>query len=120
MPTFGSEGTHAGEFIISEANGSRSRESGTLTSGENLVAGAVLGIVANKYVEYDNAASSGAETAVAILFDAVDATDDDADCVVLVRDAEVNASELIYEATQDQASIDASIVDLLTVGIVGR
>lgn len=37
------EGKHAGEFILSEANGDRSRENITVLSGENLKAGHVLG-----------------------------------------------------------------------------
>lgn len=37
------ETSHAGGFILSEANGNRSRENGKLNSGQNLVAGAVIG-----------------------------------------------------------------------------
>lgn len=37
------ETSHAGGFILSEANGDMSRESGTLNSGQNLAAGTVLG-----------------------------------------------------------------------------
>lgn len=37
------EGTHAGEFIVSEANGNRSRDKITVLSGQNLKAGAVIG-----------------------------------------------------------------------------
>lgn len=44
MTTF-TEGTHAGEFIVSEANGNRSREKVTVLSGQVLKAGAVLGAV---------------------------------------------------------------------------
>ena len=39
------EAAHAGEFIVSEANGSRSREAIIVLSGENLVAGSVVGKV---------------------------------------------------------------------------
>ena len=39
------EGKHPGEFIASEANGSLSRETVTILSGENVVAGEVLGKV---------------------------------------------------------------------------
>lgn len=37
------ETTHAGGFILSEANGNRSRENGVLNAGQHLTAGAVLG-----------------------------------------------------------------------------
>lgn len=46
MTTY-SEDFHAGEFIASEAPGTRSRETGTLLSGQNCKAGAVLGKVTN-------------------------------------------------------------------------
>lgn len=36
---------HAGGFIISEANGNRSRDNATLLSGQNLKAGAVVGLI---------------------------------------------------------------------------
>jgi len=42
MPTL-NETTHAGGFILSEANGNRSRENGVLNSGQDLAAGTVLG-----------------------------------------------------------------------------
>lgn len=37
------ETLHAAGFILSEANGNRARDNGTLITGQNLVAGAVLG-----------------------------------------------------------------------------
>lgn len=42
MTTF-TEGRHAGEFIVAEATGTRSREIGTLITGQDLEAGTVLG-----------------------------------------------------------------------------
>lgn len=120
MPLFGTEGTHAGEFIVSESNGSRSRETVVVTSGQNLVAGAIVATVAGKLVEYDNADDAGAEIATGILFDAVDASLADADGVAIVRDGEYNLSEVIWEAGQNQAAQDAAVVDLLALGLVAR
>lgn len=120
MGVFQSEGTHAGEFIVREANGDRSREKIVVTSGQVLVAGAVIATVAGKQVEYDNAGASGAEIATGILFDASDATGADADAVGIVRDCTVNLSELVWEAGQDQASIDAGVADLKALGIICR
>ncbi len=49
------EGAHAGEFILSEANGQRSRENGTLLSGLNLAAGTPLMLNGDdKLVELDS------------------------------------------------------------------
>jgi hypothetical protein len=43
--TVKTEGQHAGEFLVSEANGTRSRAAITVLSGENLKAGHVVGEV---------------------------------------------------------------------------
>jgi len=43
MPTFQTEGVHAGEHLVSEANGWRSREAATIASGADLSAATVLG-----------------------------------------------------------------------------
>lgn len=115
------EGRFAGECIVSEASGTRSREHVTILSGQDLPANAVLGKVtaSGKYVAYDNAASDGSETVAGILYDAVDASDGDVGGVALIRDAEVKASGLDWN-TQNQAGIDAGIVDLLSLGVVVR
>lgn len=42
------EGPHAGEFIVSEANGTLSRETATLASGEKVADGTVLELAASK------------------------------------------------------------------------
>lgn len=49
------------------------------------------------YAEYDPAATNGAQTAVAVLYDGVDATSAAKDCVIVARDAEVNQHELIWK-----------------------
>lgn len=116
------EGKHAGEFIVSEANGTRSRGVVTVVSGQNLVAGAVVGKItaSGKYKEYDNGASDGSEVAAAILFDNVDATSGDKSGVVLVRDCEVNAAELTWKSGQSGADITAGKADLAALGIIAR
>lgn len=206
MPTL-TETTHAGGFILSLANGNRAFDNATLASGNNLAAGAVLGLIAaaleassatksggntgngtfvldpttpvlsgakagvytlrctaaatnggtfrledpdgdfisevtitggaggtaavneqikgtltdggtdfavgdgfditvaadtdatdiGQYAEYDPAATNGAQTAVAVLYDGVDATSAAKDCVIVARDAEVNQHELIWK-----------------------
>ena len=92
------EGRYAGEFIVSEGNGTISRESITVLSGETLEADAVLGRVtaSDKYKAFDPAASDGSQVAVGILYDAVDASAADTDGVAIVRLAEVNATELVW------------------------
>lgn len=214
--TIVTEGRHAAEFLISEANGTRSRETVTLITGENLIAGAVLGQItkagtasaeafagntgngamgaivvgagakvgdykltivepgsnvgtfvvedpdgnvvgtgvvatefdqggltftladggtdfaagdgftitvaegSGKYKEYDPTNTDGSETAVAILYRAVDATDADKDALVIARDAEVDADDLAWftGATTNQKAAGAA--ELALKGIIVR
>jgi hypothetical protein len=90
------EGTHAGEFIVTEANGHMSREKITVVSGQDLAAGAVLGKItaSGKYTAVAPAASDGSESAAGILYEAVDASGGDESGVAILRDAEVNNEEL--------------------------
>ena len=117
------EGTYAGESIMSESNGTRSRETVTVLSGQNLSAGAVLGKVtaSGKYVAYTVGASDGSQNAVAILFDAVDATSGDKEGVILARDMEANKLGLVWGGTvTTQGHKDTAYASLATVGIIAR
>ncbi|WP_339799658.1 head decoration protein [uncultured Marinobacter sp.] len=108
------ETVRAGEFLVSEANGSRSRESVTLTGGPYLP-GQVLGVVtaSGKYTAYASGASNGTETAVAVLYGPADGSAADVSAVVIARDAEVS------EALLTGADADA-ITDLAAAGIIPR
>lgn len=122
MTTF-TEVAHAAGFIISEANGQRSRQNVTLASGQVVKAGQVLGIITSggKYSAYSNQNSDGTEVAKAISINAVDATAGDTTIAVIARDAEVNADELTYEAGSDSPTDDAAaVVDLASVHIIVR
>jgi len=116
------EGTHAGEFIVSEANGNRSREAVTIVSGQNLVAGAVVGRItaSGKYAELDPAAVDGSEVAAGVLFDAVDASTADANGVLVARDAEVNAGELVWKTGMTDPEIATATAELVTLGVISR
>lgn len=113
------EGNHPGEFLLSEDNGTMSREKVTIASGQVLDAGAVLGKISSggKYAQYDNDANDGTETAVAILFAAVDASDGDVEATVIARGAEVKADALVWQSSDE---VTAGIADLLAVGILVR
>jgi hypothetical protein len=108
------EATRAGEFLLSEANGARSREPITLTGGA-FPAGQVLGKItaSGKYTAYDATATDGSETAAAILYEAVDASTADATGVGVVRDAEVKGALL----TDNDAAGTAALAAL---GIIVR
>ena len=113
----------AGGFIVSEANGDRSRAEVTVASSAtygDVKAGSVLGKItaSGKYGLYDNALSDGTEAAAAIAITDCDATGADAKVAVIVRDAVVNQSELSwYDKTNDET---AGAADLLALEIICR
>lgn len=118
--TIKTEGKHAGGYVVSEANGHRSRETITVKQGEVLEAGAVISLHStdNKWREYQNDETDFG--AVGILFDNVDATDGDVEAVAHVRDCEVNYNDLVWSATEDTGDRAAAITDLKAVGIIVR
>lgn len=116
------EGQRAGEHILSEANGDRSRDEATLASGNNLPAGAVLGQVTadGKYTELDPAGVDGSEVAAGVLYAPVDATSADAACVVNTRDAELSASALTWPSGITGGEQDQATAELQSAGIILR
>jgi len=117
------EGVYAGEFLISEGEGSISRDAIVIASGEGeLSAGAVLGKItaSGKYAAYDNSASDGTQVAVGVLYSGVDATDDDVKAVAITRLAEVKTSLLVYQSSQDSTAKTAAIADLKTLYVIAR
>ena len=110
------------EFLLSEANGERSREVVIITGSAAFGAGTVLGKItaSGKYTAHDEDATNGTQTAIAVLGYDVDATAADADGVVFVRDCEVSDELLVMPtgiAAQDRAD---AITSLATVGIIAR
>ena len=122
------EGARDLGFLLSEANGNRSRETVTIASGQGvLAAGTVLGQIDDSFGEYaaspNEAASAtdGAETATCILAYGVDATDASVDAAVISRDAEVKGDELTYDSSVDDATKQAAkATQLASVGIIVR
>ena len=118
------ETRHPGEFILSEANGQRSRETITLASGAGVIAaGTVLGKVtaSGKYVASAVGASDGSEAPAAINIYGADASAADVTVSAIVRDAEVNGKCLTYHADRDQpAERTAAKAALATLGVIVR
>ena len=115
--------------MVSEANGTRSRDVVTLAEGVVRNPGTVLGKVAatGKYVPVDPANGTGegetpdgSHIAVAVLFAAVDATVGDKPAVITARDAEVEAAALIWPAAITPTQKTAALGQLAAVGIVAR
>lgn len=110
------EARRTGEFILSEANGTRSREQIVIdASAGAMVAGTVVSklTATGKYVAYDDVGTDGTEAAAGILYAAVaDLTADQA-AVIIARDAEV--SEILLTGYNANAK-----ADLAALGIIVR
>lgn len=127
MGTTFTEGMHPGEYIVSEASTgstgvSRSRDTVTVASGQNLVSGAVLGTVtaSGLVAELDPAAADGTEVASGILFSAVDATSADTSGVAHVRDMEFNADEVTFKTGMTAGEISTALTQLKSLGVIAR
>lgn len=118
------EGRGAGEFLLSEANGNRSRDVVTVASGAGVIApGTVLGKLTSggKYTPSPATGSDGSQTAVAVALYGCDATSADQKVVVIARDAEVNTNLLAYASSVDDATKKAAkATQLAAVGIIVR
>lgn len=110
------EGKYTAEFLLSEGNGSISREQVVIAAAAGaMVPGTVVGKItaSGKYVAYSNAAADGSEVAAGILYRAVDDAAADQDAVIIARHAEVSEAEL--------TGLDApGKADLAALGIICR
>jgi hypothetical protein len=122
MPDVFYEGRHTAEFMVSEANGNRSREVGVLAAGEAVKAGTVLGQsdATSKYSPLNPASTAGFENATALLYDNVPASEDDRRVVLIKRDAEVKPSLLVWPDDINEADKATAMQSLDAVGIAFR
>jgi len=121
------EGRHTAEFLISEANGTRSRDQVTVTvpASTTLKPGLVLAKLSasGKYVPYDNDGSDGSEAAAGVLYhELVNAAGApaDAEATVITADAEVRSADLEWDSSVDDSEKAAGRADLLALGIKSR
>jgi hypothetical protein len=122
MPTTVPYGRGAGHFIAGESNFWRSRQHETLITGQNLVAGAVVGRItaSGKLTVLAPAASDGSQNPVGMLFDACDATAEDKRVVLMARDFEANGQTITWPAGISAPQKTAAVAALLALGIVVR
>lgn len=111
----------AGAFLISEANGTLSREV-VLVTGGSFSAGTVLGKVTatGKYTQLDPAATDGSQQAAAVLFDGVVAIDGDKKAIVIHLMAEVDGNALVWKAGITPEQKAAAVGELATNIIIVR
>lgn len=113
---------HDGGFIVSQANGHRALDQAVLAAGAKVYAGTIVGKItaSGKFVQCVSSASDGSQVPAGILFGTKDATTADKPCVVVRRDCEVNASELIWDASFNAGAITAGLATLAGLGIIAR
>lgn len=116
-----------GDLLKYELNGNYTREVVTLKGGTTYPLGAVLGrITTSGIYRFSPAATvtgdEGAETALAVLIEAVDASAGDRDGLVVVRGpAIVSKAALVFDPSVDQpAEILAKHAELSAAGVVPR
>ena len=126
MPTLTASPT-LGDLLKFECNASYGRETVTLKAGTNYPLGSVLGkITASGEYRLSPAAEvvgdEGAETAVAVLLQVVDATDGSATGLIAARGPVILAeAALAFDASVDQpAERVAKIAQLSALGLVSR
>ena len=108
-------------FIVSESNGWRSRETVTVNAtGGAMLPGTLLGKItaSGKFVRHAPAASDGSQTVAGVLFEGIDA--EEAARVAVVRDAEVFDKALIYSDGATAGQITAANAGLNALGIAIR
>ncbi|MGN7867782.1 head decoration protein [Paracoccus sp. 22332] len=124
MAVFEQSRATTAHYIVSEAaNIYRSREQVIIASGSGVLkAGAVLGKVtaSGKYAPLDPAASNGAQTAAAILFEGCDATSEDVRRTITARDTEVHADVLNWKEGVTDNQKTTAMGQLAERGIIGR
>jgi len=104
-----------GEWLLSEANGQRSRKNVVVASGQNLADGAVVsGLTTGGKVV---AAGTALSSVIGILLGAVNATDADQAGVIIECDAEVKLASLGWAADQDAGEQAAIVTSLAALGI---
>ena len=117
------EGKRAGCYIIREANGKRSFDTGTVLADQTLVVSQLVGIVtaSGKYAKYDPTATDGTEIVAGISDDDNDATGADLErAVFLTNDAEVDGNDLVYHSGATDAEKLTANTELKTLGIKVR
>lgn len=118
------QGPRTGEFILSEANGHRSRENGVVKSGRNLLAGTVVQFDAGKLVAFtavDDSNGTLVTEACGILIGNIDATSADVEAAYVARHAEVKTDYLAYPAeTTGGSELAHTRASLALLGIICR
>ncbi|UZZ64510.1 head decoration [Curvibacter phage PCA1] len=107
---------HVGEHIVSESNGTQSREEVVVAqTGAAILSGTVMGKItaSGKYKPYASGNSDGSQTAAGVLYSQLNAQTGDAKAVLHVRNCEVSSANL--------TGLDANArTNLAALGVIVR
>ena len=106
-------------FIVSEANGYRSREQIVVAQGGLYPDGTILQAQDGDEVKYAPFAGGG-DGALAVLFQTVDARDADVRATGMVRDCELQRAMLRFVGEIDEAERDEAYAGLAAAHVVMR
>ncbi|UQR66210.1 head decoration protein [Bradyrhizobium sp. C-145] len=123
MPTIFIEGRHPAEFILTEANGQRSRDNITIGASQTIVPGTVLGMVTadGSYLGFTTGAADGSQNAAAIaIYGVTTGAGETAKIAAITRDAEVNGNILTWPAGITALQKATAIAALAANGIIVR
>jgi len=110
------EGVHSAGFIVSESNGTRTRDAIIVKQGNTLIAGQLYSLDDNeKAIPYEDGA-----TVAGISLGNYDATDADTAGVGVVRDCEVKKIELLVFDGADDAQKQTAYTAIESLGIIAR
>ena len=107
------QGKRPGDFLLSEGEGTISRDSVTLKKrAAQYEAGTILGreTASGLYKAFDPNASDGSETAIGVLLDNVDASSANTDAVAITRLAEVDGALLVGDVAAAKDDLAANHV----------
>lgn len=110
-------------FLVSEADGYRSRTEGTVAAGAGVLKGGTfMGIITATgfYGPYTPAATDGTQTAAAILAEDCDATSAAVRRTFFDLDCELQRAELFFTGTPTTAQKNAAYASLAAKGIKMR
>ena len=113
----------AHDWLKHELDTTLYRRGGVIASGAGVVTtGTVLGKVtaSGKYAPIDFAASDGTENAAAILINYADATSADVETAILIGQAQIVPSQLVWPAGATTPEKDAALVQLIALGIISH
>jgi hypothetical protein len=114
------DGPRTAEFLLTEANGWRSRDKVTVTVGANTVlpAGTVLEISAGKHIKLADSTNAAAVLYSELRNDTGSGVDMQG--VVINRDAEIRTSSLTWPTGWVAANYAASLTALKALGLIAR